>query len=416
MELTGPILVTILFSAFFSGMEIAFVTANKLLFEVEKSKNKFSTSILSIFFENPKQFIATMLVGNNIALVIYGIMMAQLIEPFISAYSNNDALIVFTQTILSTVIILITAEFLPKTLFRINPNMFLSMFALPLLLCYIVFYPLASISAWLSFKLLRLLGIKIGINSDEYVFGKVDLHHILQENIVQNKEEIETDVKLFQNALDFSKIKLRECIVPRTEIVAVDIDESLEILKQKFIETGFSKILIYKETIDNIVGYFHLSDLFKNPKSLRSRIRKIPFVPETMVANKLMSVFIQEKKSIAIVVDEFGGTAGVVTLEDIMEEIFGEIEDEHDNTAYQMQQVDETHFILSARLEIDFINEKLALDLPVSEDYETIAGLILYHNEHLPKANDEILVKKLKFKILKASTTRIELVNMEIIE
>lgn len=396
-------------------MEIAFVTANKLRFEVDKTKNQFSSSILSIFFSNPKQFIATMLVGNNIALVIYGIMMAQVIEPFVAEYTSNDIVIVLTQTIISTIIILITAEFLPKTLFRINPNMFLNMFALPLLLCYIVLYPVASFSAWISFKLLRLFGIKMGVNSNEYVFGKVDLHHILEESIDKNREALETDVKLFQNALDFSKIKLRECSIPRTEIVAVDIDEtSLDELKQKFIETGFSKILIFKETIDNIIGYFHLSDLFKHPKSIQSRVRKIPFVPETMAANKLMSIFIKEKKSIAIVVDEFGGTEGVVTLEDIMEEIFGEIEDEHDNNAYQMQKIDDHNFILSGRLEIDFINEKLALDLPESEEYDTIAGLILFHNEHLPKVNDEIEFKNLTFKILKATTTRIELVKLQI--
>lgn len=340
--------------------------------------------------------------------------MAQLIEPFVAVYTSNDAAIVFTQTILSTIIILITAEFLPKTLFRINPNMFLSMFALPLLLCYIALYPIASFAAWVSYRMLNLIGFKMTGNSDGYVFGRVDLHHILEESIDNNREALETDVKLFQNALDFSKIKLRECIVPRTEIVALEINASLEEIRQKFIETGFSKILIYKETIDNIVGYFHLSDLFKNPKNIRSRVRKMPFVPETMVANKLMSIFIQEKKSIAIVVDEFGGTAGVVTLEDIMEEIFGEIEDEHDNNAYQMQKLTDGDYILSARLEIDFINEKLDLHLPESEEYDTIAGLILFHNEHLPIVNEEIVLKNFVFKILKASTTRIELVKLQV--
>ncbi len=414
MEIPIAILITILFSAFFSGMEIAFVASNKLRFEVEKLRKKFSTSILSIFYDNPKQFIATMLVGNNIALVIYGIMMAQLIEPFLSRYVQSDILVLLAQTILSTIIILITAEFIPKAVFRLNPSFFLGIFAIPLLLSYITLYPIASFSAYMSRIFFKLIGYNIKDKAEEAEFGRVDLHHILSESMDQTDEPLEADVKLFQNALDFSKVKLRECAIPRTEICAVEIDEPQEKLVQMFIESGYSKILVFKETIDNIIGYVHLSDLFKNPKTLQSRIRKIPFVVETMAANKLMSLFMQENKSIAVVVDEFGGTSGVVTLEDIMEEIFGEIEDEHDSNDYHIQQIDSNCYELSARLEIDYVNEKLGLELPESEDYETIAGMILFFNEDMPKVNDEIRVEDFSIKIVKSSATRIELVHLRL--
>lgn len=412
MELPLAILISVLLSAFFSGMEIAFVTSNKLRFQVEKSKKKFSTSILSVFYDNPKQFIATMLVGNNIALVIYGILMAQIIEPFIFKFIQNDFAVVLGQTLISTLIILITAEFLPKALFRLNPSFFLNIFALPLLICYVLLYPISSFSASFSRLFLKLIGHQLPEGDNETAFGRIDLYHILEENKEHQNTPLETDVKLFQNALDFSKVKLRECIVPRTEIKGIEIEDSHEKLKQLFIESGHSKIIVYKETIDNIIGYIHLSDIFKNPQTLKSRIRKIPFVPETMVASKLMALFTQEKKSIAVVVDEFGGTSGIVTLEDIMEEIFGEIEDEHDSKEYRINQIDENHFELSARLEIDYVNEKLNLNLPESEDYETIAGLILYHNEHMPIVNDEISIENFTFKILKSTATRIELVHL----
>jgi CBS domain containing-hemolysin-like protein len=276
-------------------------------------------------------------------------------------------------------------------------------------------YPIASFSSWASRWILYLFKVRFDPENIKPVFGKVELNNLLEESYDNNRNEhasFNHDVRIFQNALDFSKVKLRECIIPRTEVVAVEIEESLDELRDRFIETGLSKILVYKESIDNIVGYVHSSELFKNPKSIRSRIINIPFVPETMTASKLMALFMQEKRSIAVVVDEFGGTSGIVTLEDIMEEIFGEIEDEHDTTDLQFNKVGENEYILSGRLEIDFVSEKLDLDLPKSEDFETVAGLILYHYENLPKVNDVIKIKNMQFKILNATQNKIELVRL----
>lgn len=416
MNYTTIIIITVIFSAFFSGMEIAFVGSNKLRFELDKKKKKLSSSILTIFYDNPQQFIATMLVGNNIALVVYGIMMASSIEPFIAQYVSNSAIVLLVQTIISTIIILITAEFIPKTIFRINPSLFLNFFSPFLLMCYILLYPIASSSAFLSKNLLLLFRVRLNDEDKEPVFGKVDLYDIVEQSLESTDEnELQGhDKKLFQNVLDFSNVKLRNCIVPRTEIVALEIEESAERLVQVFIETGYSKVLIYKETIDNIIGYIHLSDLFQTDKNLRKQIRNIPIVPETMAASKLMSVFMKDNKSIAVVVDEFGGTSGIVTLEDIMEEIFGEIEDEHDKRGYKIQKLNDKEFVLPGRLEIDFINEELNLNLPESDEFETLAGYILHEHETLPSLNEEIEMDLVLLKVLQVTTTRIELIKLTI--
>jgi CBS domain containing-hemolysin-like protein len=417
MSSLATILITVTFSAFFSGMEIAFVASNKLRFELDRQKGQFTSNILSIFYEHPQQFIATMLVGNNIALVIYSLQMAKILEPVFFRYVDSGMIVLLLQTIFSTLIILITAEFLPKTVFRLNPNLSLKVLSIPLVLSYILLYPIASFSSWVSAKILRIFKVKFNTAEEKPVFGRIELNNLLEEtyeNTNGDQTPLDHDVKIFQNALDFSRVKLRECVIPRTEVVAVDIDSSLEDLKQNFIETGLSKILIYKENIDHVVGYIHSSELFKNPKTLRSRIMNIPIVPETMAASKLLKVFMQEKRSIAVVVDEFGGTSGIVTLEDIMEEIFGEIEDEHDSTDLQISSVGENEYILSGRLEIDNVNEKLNLELPKTDDFETLAGLILFHYENLPKVNDIIDIGKFKFKILKATENKIELVKLTV--
>ncbi|MFB6342663.1 hemolysin family protein [Saccharicrinis sp. FJH62] len=419
MSSLATILITVTFSAFFSGMEIAFVASNKLRFELDRQKGQFTSNILSIFYEHPQQFIATMLVGNNIALVIYSLQMAKVLEPVFFRYVDSGLVVLLLQTIFSTLIILITAEFLPKTVFRLNPNLSLKILSIPLILSYILLYPVASFSSWVSAKILRLFRVKFDTSEEKPVFGRIELNNLLEETYDSNQGEsapIDHDVKIFQNALDFSRVKLRECVIPRTEVVAVDIESSLEDLKLRFIETGLSKILIYKENIDHVVGYVHSSELFKNPKTLRSRIMNIPIVPETMAASKLLKVFMQEKRSIAVVVDEFGGTSGIVTMEDIMEEIFGEIEDEHDSTDLQINLVGENEYVLSGRLEIDDVNEKLNLELPKTDDFETVAGLILFHYENLPKVNDIIDIGKFKFKILKATENKIELVKLKVSE
>ena len=325
-----------LFSAFFSGMEIAFVSVDKLRFEMER-KGGITSRILSIFFKNPNEFISTMLVGNNIALVIYGILMAQIIgENLLAGFIDNHFLMVLAQTVISTLIILVTGEFLPKTLFKINPNMVLNVFAVPLFICYVVLYPISKLSSGLSCIFLRIFGMKVNKDASDKAFGKVDLDYFVQSSIdnAENEEELDTEVKIFQNALDFSNIKIRDCIVPRTEVVAVDLTTSLDELKSRFIESGISKIIVYDGNIDNVVGYIHSSEMFRAPTNWHENVKQVPIVPETMSANKLMKLFMQQKKTIAVVVDEFGGTSGIVSLEDLVEEIFGDIEDEHDNTSY----------------------------------------------------------------------------------
>lgn len=416
MEVLFNILVSLAFSAFFSGMEISYVSANKLRFELDKKDKSFTSKILDVFFHNPNQFISTMLVGNNIALVVYGLQMAILLEPWIAQFVDQEALIVLIQSIISTILILFTGEFIPKTIFKIDPNFFLRLFALPLYLIYILLYPISKFSSLLSFLILRIAGVKNLKDSGVYTLGKVDLDYFIQQSIedAPQDSEMDTEVKIFQNALEFSNVKVRDCIVPRTEIVACDKEVSTDELRSRFIETGLSKILIYDENIDNIIGYIHSSELFKHPDNWLEQLCKVSIVPETMAANKLMRVLMQEKKSLAVVVDEFGGTSGIVTLEDLVEEIFGEIEDEHDMKREVARKVSENEYLLSGRMEIDTLNEMFGLDLPESDDYVTIAGLILHYYQKFPKLNESIEYGKYTFKIVKATATKIELVRMKV--
>ena len=412
------IIVTVLFSAFFSGMEIAFVSANRLSLELDKKQGNLRAGILQIFTNDPGHYIATMLVGNNISLVVYGIAFARLLSPVIESYVNSDSLILLIQTIISTAIILVTAEFLPKTLFRINPRSILRFFAVPLFIFYIVLWPISTFTIRLSRILINTFSRnKIANDTAPTEFTKIDLNHFISQNEnigEKNAEVIENEVKLFKNALDFSNVKIRDCMVPRTEIEAVEHETDLKEVSQRFIETGYSKILIFKENIDNIIGYIHSSQLFNNPGSLKSIINPIIIVPESMPANKLLSLFIRKHRSLALVVDEFGGTSGLVSSEDVLEEIFGEIEDEHDTHDLIQKQIKENEWMLSGRSEIDLINENLGLNLPESEDYETIAGLILHHHESIPKINTIVNFEQFEFRILKVSNTKIELVLLKI--
>ncbi|MDD2285327.1 MAG: hemolysin family protein [Paludibacter sp.] len=413
MDTLTYIIITLILSAFFSGMEIAFVSSNKLRFELEKKERSLTSSLLSIFYKHPQQFISSMLVGNNIALVVYGLMMADFLSPLFS-FTQNQFLITFLQTILATIIVLFTGEFLPKTIFRTNPNLWLRVFAWLVFLFYIVLYPIAYFTTWLSKMILRIFKTGTPEHSNNTMFSRIDLSYLIQESFDKSnlEEEIETEVKFFQNALDFSNVKLRDCSVPRTEIIALEYEASLETLKQTFIETGFSKIPIYKENIDNIIGYIHASEMFEHPNDWKKYIRQIPIVPENMTAHKLMKLFMQHKKSIAVVVDEHGGTNGIITLEDIIEEILGEIEDEHDNREYIAKQLNEKEYLLSGRMEVQQANEKFGLNIPESDEYETIAGFVLHHHQHFPKLNEVIRIGDFNLKCIKVTNNRIELIRL----
>ncbi len=409
------IIISLIFSAFFSGMEIAFISSNKLRIEVDRKKGLLSSKIISFFNNRSAQYIATMLVGNNIALVIYGIQMAILLEPLIIKFIEPELPVLIVQTIISTLIILVTAEFIPKTFFRLNPNRFLNIFSVPLIIFYYLLFPVARIALFLSNNLIkRLLQTNTDEDKNKPVFGKIDLDHYINE-IQSNseiEEDIEQDVKLFQNALDFSKVKLRACMVPRTEITALEINETISNLLQKFIDSGFSRILIYEENIDNIIGFVNTSDIFKEPSTIKEILKKILIVPESMPAQKLLASLLDERKSIAVVVDEFGGTAGMVTTEDIFEEIFGEIEDEHDTTDLVEQKINNKEYIFSGRHKIDYLNKKYKLNIPDSEEYETLAGFVFFHHESIPRVNETIIIDPFEFKILEASNTRIVTVKL----
>ncbi|MBQ6038106.1 MAG: HlyC/CorC family transporter [Bacteroidaceae bacterium] len=412
------LLIAMALSAFFSGMEIAFVSVDKLRFEMEKKPGIIS-SILSYFFHHSNNFISTMLVGNNIVLVVYGMLMAQIIEThWLAGIPMNQFALLLIETVISTLIILVVGEFLPKTLFKINPNLMMKVFAVPLYLFYIILYPISKFSSGLSYIFLRLFGMDLNKDVSDKAFGRVDLDYFVTSSIenAENEDELDTEVKIFHNAMDFSSVKIRDCIVPRTEIVAVDVADPMSKLMNEFIESGISKVIVYDGNIDNIVGYIHSSEMFRNPTDWHKSIKKIPIVPETMSAHKLMSIFMQEKKSIAVVVDEFGGTSGIVSLEDLVEEIFGDIEDEHDNTSYICKQVGENEYLLSGRMEIEKVNETLDLDLPESDDYLTVAGLILDVYQSFPKLHDVVTIGKYEFKMIKMTATKIEIVRLKVNE
>lgn len=410
------LITTMVFSAFFSGMEIAFVSGNRMLAEVERGKNGISQRAISYFYRHPNNFVSTMLVGNNIALVIYGILFAQIFDATLFA-SLGDGERVTADTIASTVVVLFTGEFIPKLIFKSNPNTMLSLFAMPAMACYVVLYPISRFATLLSKWMLRVVGVRMENTKDDIEFSKVDLDFLVQSSIdnARDEDDIEEEVKIFHNALDFSDTKIRDCMVPRTEIEGIDIEEcDEEELKNRFIETGFSKLVVYKDDIDHVVGYIHSSEMFRNPKQWRENIRTLHFVPETMAARKLMQTFLQQKKTLAIVVDEFGGTSGLVSLEDIVEEIFGDIEDEHDNNNYIAKKTDDGEYVLSARLEIEKVNEMFDLELPESDEYMTVGGLILHEYQSFPKLNEIVKIGNLEFKIIKSTMTKIELVKLKI--
>lgn len=412
------ILISLIFTAFFSGMEIAFISSNKLRFELDKKTQSINSRILELFYRNPNEFTSTMLVGYNVTLVICCIQVAFFLKPYILLFTENQTIVFLAQSLFATILILLTVEFFPKTIFKINPNLYLKIFAIPLFLVYIILFPISKIVTMLSFIILSIAGVKKMKGTATRSLGKIDLDYFIQQSLddYPQKADIESDVKIFQNALDFSKVRLRDCIVPRTEVVACERSTSLDELKTKFIETGYSKILVYNDNIDGVVGYIHSSELFTNLTDWTTRIISVPIVPENMTANKLMKLLLQEKRSIAVVVDEFGGTSGIVTLEDLVEEIFGEIEDEHDVKSIISKRLGENEYLLSGRMEIDSLNEKFGLELPESDDYLTIAGFILHNYQKFPKVNDTIDIGRYNMKILKVTSTKIELVRMKVID
>tara|TARA_B110000977_G_C11067733_1_gene488421 strand:+ start:813 stop:2072 length:1260 start_codon:yes stop_codon:yes gene_type:complete len=407
------IVISLILSAFFSGMEIAFVASNKLHIELMKKRGELNARLLSPLLKSPSRFIATMLVGNNIALVVYGTEMAQVLEPFIRYVSSIDSIILLLQTLISTALVLVTAEFIPKIVFGLNANKFMSLFAIPALLFYYGLYFIVSLVISLSnFILKHFLGISQP--DTKPVFGRIDLQKYIEEQTAGLKVEDEQDpeIQIFQNALDFSKVKARECMIPRNEIVAIETNEPIENLKEKFIETGFSKIVVYKDNIDQVIGFTHSYELFKQPKDIKSILLPIALIPETITANEVLNLFIKERKSVALVVDEYGGTSGLLTVEDVVEEIFGEIEDEHDSIILEETKIDENTFIFSGRFEIDFLNQKYQLNLPESEDYETLNGLILFKHQSIPLVDENITLEGFNFLILEVNKTRIEKVQL----
>jgi CBS domain containing-hemolysin-like protein len=408
------IIVSMIFSAFFSGMEIAFISSNKLRLELASKESGLSSRILTVFNNHQPQFISSMLVGNNLVLVIYGIFMAKVLQAPIESFVGNEFYVLLLQTVISTLFILVFAEFLPKTLFRIISNAALTTFSFPLIVFYYLFYPIVTLSMWISSMFMRIF-IKESLDKSqkEKAFGKIDIDDIIDKSKNDNELSKEAhELRIFQNAMDFSSIKLRECIVPRNEIKAVSVNIEIDELKEKFIETGHSNILVYKENVDEITGYVNVKDIFKNPQKLKNVIRQVMIVPETMSAKKLFEQLIKNKKSLAIVVDEFGGTSGMVTVEDILEEIFGDFEDEHDAPELNVLINSDGNYVMSGRQEVDDFNEEFGFDLLESDDYETIAGYILYHHGSFPKQGEVITIKdggkKYKFKVVKIQDTKIE--------
>lgn len=416
MEIT-IIITSIVFSAFFSGMEIAFVSANKFQVELEKKKDGFISKILGKLTSNSSKFITTMLIGNNIALVVYSFFMGELIIGFLPIATLNEFTILFIQTVISTLIILVTAEFLPKAIFRIYANEALWFFAPIAYIFHILFYYISEFMTLISDYFLKLF-----FNSSKVFqqteFSKKELGNYITKQLENTKdsEEVDSEIQIFQNALEFDSVKAREIMIPRIEIVAVDITESIANLKTIFIETGYSKILIYKDSLDDILGYAHAFELFKNPKTIRSILLPVEFVPESMLINNVLNILIKKKKSISVVLDEFGGTSGIITVEDIVEELFGEIVDEHDKIDLLENKINDREFEFSARLEVDYLNETYNLNLEEDESYETLGGFIVYKNEDIPEQGEVIEIKNLYFKMLKVDSSKIKEVYVKILD
>ena len=413
------IIITLILSGFFSGMEIAFVSSNRLMQELDIKRKIIPARILSVFYSNPSKFIGALLLGNNISLVIYGIATAKLIEPTIlnllpPAFAT-EYIILLIQTIVSTLLILIVAEFIPKVLFRISPNAILKAFAIPVWIFYYAFYPIILIYIGISEAIIKYI-FRIKLINSSYSFSAIDLEEYVKDSITDNEkgDEKNQEIQMIQNAIEFKHIKLRECMVPRTSIKALEINKNISEFRKLLIETGHSKIFIFEDSIDQIIGYAHVFDLFNNPKSIKDIIRTIDTYPETTAAKELLKIFIENHKSAAVVLDEFGGTAGIVTMEDLIEEIFGEIEDEHDKDEETEKQISENTFLFSAGLEIDYLNEKYNLNIPVLDNYETLAGFIIYNHESIPIINQKIIINEYMFTIIKSSGNRLDEIKMEI--
>ena len=413
LTLIISLIVVILFSALFSGMEIAFVSSNRLLLGIDQHKRSMTSFVINKFYSKSNNFISSLLVGNNISIVIYGMLMAKLLSETILG-GVDESLRLLPETIISTIVIIFTGEFIPKALFRINPNRSLKRFALITYPIYILLYPLSRFTSICSTFMLRILGIKIKDETRDTTFTKTELNNLILSSIenADDEEAIDNDVRIFQNALDFSNIKVRDCLVPRTEIEAVEYNTPLEELKSVFIESGHSKIVVYRENIDDIIGYIHSSELFRINKKWQQKICKMPIVPETLSAQKLMRTLMQQKKSLAAVVDEFGGTSGIISLEDLVEEIIGEIEDEHDNQNLIAKSLGNNEYLLSGRLEIERINEMFDLGMPESDEYQTLGGFILAHHQRFPQLNETINIGKYKIRPIKQRSTKIELVKL----
>ena len=419
------IIISLLFSAFFSGMEIAYVSSNKIHIEIEKKQGGLLAKILTRLTEKPSKFIATMLIGNNIALVIYGFYMGDLLMQWFQGMTIDNALLnalitdfsLLTQTIISTLVILITAEFLPKVFFQIYSNLLLKLFSIPAYVFFVLFSFISNFVIWISDLVLKTF-FKTDGDQVQLAFTKVELGNYISEQMesVEDNDDVDSEIQIFQNALEFSEVKSREVMIPRTELVAVEIHDSIKTLNELFTSTGYSKILVYKNTIDDILGYVHSFDLFKNPKTIKSIIIPVEFVPETMLIKDVLNVLTKKRKSVSVVLDEYGGTSGIMTIEDIVEELFGEIEDEHDTIALLEKKISDTEFNFSARLEVDYINETYKLDLPENENYETLGGLIVNSTEEIPKQNEKVTIDNYLFTILKVSNTKIEIVSLHILK
>lgn len=405
------ILIALLSSAFFSGMEIAFLSANRLQIELEGKKKSFPYSFLSVLIKNPARFISTMLVGNNVALVVYGLYTPEILDP-IFPFVTNKYILLLVQTLVSTVVVLFLAEYIPKAFFNARANDSLKIFAVPLILIYGLFYPLVSLMTLISNGILKII-FKVELSEDQAVFNKVDLDHFIEEQTgATDPDEVDHEIEIFRNALEFSEIKAREFMVPRTDIVAFDVEDGVSELHAKFMESGYSKIVIYNENIDKVIGYVHAFELFKKPENIRSVLRPVAFIPETMNANEVLNLFTREKKSLAIVIDEFGGTAGMITLEDVVEEIFGDIDDEHDTDEFIEMKEGENAFRFSSRLEMDYLNTTYKLDLPESDVYTTLGGMLVDKLERIPEKGEQCILYGWQFTVLEVSSNRIEEVRM----
>ena len=409
------IIISILLSAFFSGMEIAFVSANKMHIELEKKKDTFLARILSRITEKPSRFITTMLVGNNIALVVYGFFMGDLLTRFIQPHIHNDFLLLLLQTLISTLIILVTAEFLPKAMFRIYSNEMIKILAIPAYFFYMLFYVISLFIAFISNFILRVF-FNAKEDQQKLVFSKAELGDYISEQVEATDEELDSEIQIFQNALEFHNVKAREAMIPRTEIVAVEVHDTVSHLKELFVETGLSKIMVYNQSLDDIIGYVHAFDMFKKPRSIRTVLLPIELVPETMMIHDILNDLIKKRKSVAVVIDEYGGTAGLITVEDIIEELFGEIEDEHDKIELVEEKINHLEYRFSARLEIDYLNETYDLKLEESNSYETLGGFIMYHTENIPSQGEVVDIGNYRFTILKVSASKLEEVHLKILD